>query len=219
MPAPVSCLVSVTLGAPPAVALISASGLAALDLRDHRGPVGAVDRQVLLAEHLAALLLDVLAREIEHAASEGVVAADQEEGLRVLALREVVDDRRHLLVGHPGVDVHRAVAGAAFVERCVDEGTLALLTIGSACIARSAGFHGDDGVTFFWNTSVSNAFWAPTAPDASSAISSSTLRPRMPPVALISSTASCEDWTTAGATTLLAPERPTAMPILMGSAA
>jgi hypothetical protein len=73
--------------------------------------------------------------------------------------------------------------------------------------------------TFFWNTSVSNAFCAPTAPDASSTISSSTLRPRMPPAALISSTANCDDCTTAGATTLFAPDSPTGTPMRIGSAA
>src|SRR5690349_11567087 len=41
----------------------------------------------------------------------------------------------------------------------------------------------------------------------------------MPPLALISSTASSADCTTDGATTLLAPLRPTGTPILIGSAA
>src|SRR5205814_4886494 len=39
----------------------------------------------------------------------------------------------------------------------------------------------------------------------------------MPPAALISSTASCADCTTVGATTLFAPDSPTATPILIGS--
>src|SRR6185437_11692904 len=60
---------------------------------------------------------------------------------------------------------------------------------------------------------------APAAPDPSSATSSARGRPRTPPLALISSTASSADCTTEGATTEFAPERPTGTPILIGSAA
>ena len=49
-------------------------------------------------------------------------------------LDEIVDDRRHLLLGHPGIDVHDWVAGFAFVERGVDEGTSPLVTIGSPAL-------------------------------------------------------------------------------------
>src|SRR5437879_6417965 len=73
--------------------------------------------------------------------------------------------------------------------------------------------------TFFCEIKASKAFCAPAAPDASSATSSTSCRPSTPPLALISSTASWADWTTDGATTLLAPDRPTGTPILMGSAA
>src|SRR5450432_2056570 len=74
-------------------------------------------------------------------------------------------------------------------------------------------------LTFFWKISASNAFCAPAAPDASSATSSANGRPSTPPLALISATASSADCTTEGATTLLAPDRPTGTPILIGSAA
>src|SRR6266478_4772222 len=74
-------------------------------------------------------------------------------------------------------------------------------------------------LTFFWKMSASNAFCAPAAPEPSSATSSANGRPSTPPLALISSTASPADCTTDGATTELAPERPTGTPILMGSAA
>ena len=73
--------------------------------------------------------------------------------------------------------------------------------------------------TFFWKISESNAFCAPAAPLPSSATSSTTFFPRMPPVALISSTASSAACTTDGATTLLAPLKPTGIPILMTSCA
>src|SRR5215470_16757750 len=74
-------------------------------------------------------------------------------------------------------------------------------------------------LTFFWKISASNAFCAPAAPEPSSATSSASGRPSTPPYALISSTASSADCTTDGATTELAPERPTGTPILIGSAA
>src|SRR5258707_13442623 len=74
-------------------------------------------------------------------------------------------------------------------------------------------------LTFFWKMSASNAFCAPAAPEPSSATSSASGWPSTPPLALISSTASSADCTTDGATTELAPERPTGTPILMGSAA
>ena len=69
--------------------------------------------------------------------------------------------------------------------------------------------------TFFWKISESKAFWAPAAPEPSSATSSTTFLPMMPPLALISSAASSADCTTEGATTLLAPLRPTGIPILI----
>src|SRR6266545_4895915 len=50
-------------------------------------------------------------------------------------------------------------------------------------------------LTFFWKISESKAFWAPAAPEPSAATSA--------------------DCTTEGATTLLAPLRPTGIPILI----
>ena len=78
---------------------------------------------------------------------------------------------------------------------------------------------GPDLPTPVGGTDAARAFWAPAAPEASSAISRASFLPRTPPAALISSTASSADCTTEGATTLLAPERPTGMPILIVSSA
>src|SRR5260370_1203663 len=55
-------------------------------------------------------------------------------------------------------------------------------------------------LAFFWKMSESAAFWAPAAPEPSSATSSTIFLPRIPPAALISSAASCADCTTDGAT-------------------
>src|SRR5262245_57824720 len=58
---------------------------------------------------------------------------------------------------------------------------------------------------------VLNALTAPAGPLSSSSGMTWILRPSTPPLALISSAASSADWTTAGATTLLTPLRPTGM--------
>jgi hypothetical protein len=73
--------------------------------------------------------------------------------------------------------------------------------------------------TFFWKINESNARGAPAAPLASSETSSASFLPSTPPAALISSTASCAACTTDGATTLLAPLRPTGTPMVTVSAA
>ena len=58
----------------------------------------------------------------------------------------MVDDRRHLLLGHPGIHVHPGAAGAALIERGVDERDLAAIDDRQAGIARGAGFHRDQGI-------------------------------------------------------------------------
>src|SRR5437763_1539083 len=98
-------------------------------------------------------------------------------------------------------------------------GVLLLATIGKAALRAALVSMEIRTSTFFCEIKASKAFCAPAAPDASSATSSTSCRPSTPPLALISSTASCADWTTDGATTLLAPDSPTGTPILMGSAA
>ena len=98
-------------------------------------------------------------------------------------------------------------------------GILPRATIGSAALRAALVSIEISTSTFFWKIRESNAFCAPAAPEPSSATSSASCRPRMPPLALISSTASSADCTTEGATTLLAPHRPTGTPILIGSAA
>src|SRR5258705_122419 len=62
---------------------------------------------------------------------------------------------------------------------------------------------------------VLNAFTAPAGPLSSSSGISLTGRPMMPPLAFSSSTASSADCTTAGATTLFTPERPTGTAMTM----
>ena len=121
-------------------------GLGVLELRQDRRPVRAVHRQIFLADDLAAGLLDVAAGETEHAAAEGIVAADQEVGLGAFVLGEIVDDRRHLLLGHPGVDVQIFVAGMPFVEGGVDIGDAPLADGGQAGVARRARLHRDQRV-------------------------------------------------------------------------
>ena len=63
---------------------------------------------------------------------------------------------------------------------------------------------------------VLNAFTAPAGPLSSSSGISFTGRPMMPPLAFSSSTASSADCTTAGATTLFTPERPTGTAMTIG---
>src|SRR6266478_121407 len=99
------------------------------------------------------------------------------------------------------------------------KGVLPRATIGRPALGAALDSIEISTLTFFWKISASNAFCAPAAPEPSSATSSASGWPSTPPLALISSTASSADCTTDGATTELAPERPTGTPILMGSAA
>ena len=98
-------------------------------------------------------------------------------------------------------------------------GVLPRVTIGRPALRAALVSIEISTLTFFWKISESKAFCAPAAPLPSSATSSTTFLPRMPPFALISSAANSADCTTEGATTLLAPLRPTGMPILMTSSA
>ena len=94
-------------------------------------------------------------------------------------------------------------------------GVLPRVTIGRPALRAALVSMEINALTFFWKISESKAFCAPAAPEPSSATSRTTFLPMMPPLALISSAASSADCTTEGATTLLAPLRPTGMPILM----
>ena len=58
----------------------------------------------------------------------------------------MIDDRRHLLFGDPGVDEHEWTAGLALVERGVDVGCLASCHDRQGGVAGSACLHGDQDV-------------------------------------------------------------------------
>ena len=124
-------------------------GAGGAQLGEDRRPIAAVHRQIFFADDLAALLLDIGASELEHAAAKGVVAADQKEALGVVRLHEVIDNRRHLLLGHPGIDIEVGIARTPFIERGVDEGGFSALNQRQAGVARRAGLHADECVNLF----------------------------------------------------------------------
>src|SRR5579883_1512191 len=74
-------------------------GLGQLDLVDHRVELGVTEREIFLADHLAALQmgLDVLARDLVGGARPDVVGAEQIERLRALGLVDPVEARDDLL--------------------------------------------------------------------------------------------------------------------------
>ncbi len=103
--------------------------LGQLDLVDDRIELGVAEREVFLADDLAALqmALDVLARDLVRGARPDVVGAEQIEGLRALGLVDPVEAGDDLLGGFlAGVD---DVLGLleAFVEGRVVQHAVVLL--------------------------------------------------------------------------------------------
>jgi hypothetical protein len=120
------------LGPPPAVDVMIASGL--------------TDWRVLVAHHLPAVFLDVSLREVQHAAPEGVIAANEEVGLGMILLHEIVDDRRDLLVWHPGIHIHVAIARVPFIKGRIDERNPASRHARQPRIARRTRFRRDQDI-------------------------------------------------------------------------
>jgi hypothetical protein len=87
---------------------------------------GGAERNVLLADHLAAVLGDELLHLLVHLARPDVVVADQVEGLELLLLGQELDRRLRLLRRRLAKAEHVRRALAAFVHRRIDVGRLAL---------------------------------------------------------------------------------------------